>query len=136
MSTSAGEVKAYKASVSEATVTFSAFGQTVPKNTGMLLKGSANATITIPVVASGSDVESNDFLVNVDGISKESGYYYFAMKKNQETLTFGTFDPSSITMPSNKAYLKVPEGNLNGARLVISFDDEAPTAINLSLIHI
>lgn len=126
-----GGAKAYKAAVDEATVTFSAFAQSVPANTGMLLKGGANAVVNIPVVASGSAVTDNVFLVNESGttFTGESGYDYFAMKKNQAELTFGLFDPSTVAMPSNKAYLKILDSVFPGeARVVIHFDD--PTDID------
>lgn len=119
-------VKAYKASLSGATVTFYAISQTVPANTGILLKGAANATVSIPVAVTGSAMTGNDFLVNISGttFTGESGYDYFAMKNNQAELTFSTFNPASVAMPSNKAYLKVLDSVFPGeASLIVKFDD-------------
>lgn len=102
-------VSAYKASVEGTTVTFTELNQTVPANTGVLLKGTADATVNIPVAASGTAVEGNAFLVNEGGstFAAESGYNYFGLKKG--TLTFALFDPSAVAIPANKAYLKVAE---------------------------
>ena len=117
-------VTAYKASVSGTTVTFTALNQTVPANTGILLKG--EDTVNIPVVATGDAVEDNLFLVNADGttFADDANYYFFGLVKN--SLTFGTFDPSAVAIPANKAYLKVLKSSVtNPARgLDIVFDDD------------
>ena len=123
---------AYKASVSGSTVTFTALNQTVPANTGILLQGGDGETYNIPVVASGTDVTGNAFLVNTAGTTFSPGdtetYYYFGLKKN--TLTFGTFDPSTVAIPANKAYLRVLKSSITGgARLNISFGDDETTGV-------
>ena len=132
MTATSGTATAYKASVSGNKVIFTALDQTIPANTGILLAGEANATVTIPVVASGTDVDDNDFQVNTAGTSfvPEDDYTYFAMKKNQPTLTFATFIPSStLVIPATKAYLKVLTTNLTSRSLSVSFGDES-TGIN------
>ena len=129
-------VTAYKAAVNGKTAKFTALNQTVPANTGILLKGAANAEVTINVVASGTAVEGNAFLVNEAGttFSAESGYYYFAMLKNAADLTFATFAPGTLAIPASKAYLKVAESKFTGgARLFVSFDEDETTGINEEL---
>jgi hypothetical protein len=82
------------------------------------------------VVASGTEVTENAFLVNEGGttFTGDDDYYYFGLKKN--TLTFGTFDPSSVAIPASKAYLKVLKSNIDaGARLNISFGDDNTTGV-------
>ena len=123
-------VTAYKASVSGTTVTFTALNQTVPANTGVLLRGTS--TVNIPVAAAGTAVEGNDFLVNDGGatFAGDASYYYFGLVKDSDPLTFRKFDPSATAIPADKAYLKVLKGSVDAARgLEFVFDDEA-TGVN------
>ena len=120
---------AYKASVSGTTVTFTQVTEAVAANTGLLLQGDAESSpYSIPLAASGADISaSNAFLVNTGSIEVDNNYYYFGLVKN--SLTFGLFDPSTVTIPSNKAYLKVLKTSIDspsGARtLNVVFGDEA-----------
>lgn len=118
-------VSAYKASVEGTTVTFTEIDQTVPANTGILLKGTANETVAIPVAASGTAVADNAFEVNAAGttFTEDDLYYYFGLKKN--TLTFALFDPSTIAIPANKAYLKVLKSSIpaSAKSLNVVFDE-------------
>ena len=123
-------VIAYKASVSGTTVTFTALDQTVPANTGVLLKGTG--TVNIPVAATGTAVEGNDFLVNEGGatFAGNASYYYFGLVKDSNPLTFRKFDPSATAIPADKAYLKVLKSSVATARgLEFVFDDEV-TGVN------
>ena len=109
--------------------------QVVPANTGLLLAGTAGSTYYIPVSdESGSDLEGNLLRVNTDGgtFTPESGYTYFGMVKNSDPLTFAVFNPNSVAIPTNKAYLKVSDSVLApGTRqLVFSFDEDKETGIN------
>lgn len=125
-----GGMTAYKAEeidTEKAIVRFTEINEAVAANTGMLLKGDAGKTYYIPVAASGSDISgTNKLLVNTTGntFDGESGYTYFAMKKNSDPLKFATFDPSSVAIPSNKAYLKVLTSSLEGRELSFSFEEE------------
>ena len=118
-------VEAYKASVEGTTVTFTEIDQTVPANTGILLKGTANETVAIPVAASGTAVAENAFEVNTAGttFTGDDLYYYFGLKKN--TLTFALFDPSTVAIPANKAYLKVLKSSIpaSAKSLNVVFDE-------------
>ena len=118
---------AYKAAVSGTTVTFTELNQTVPANSGILLQGGAGETYNIPVVASGTAVSENAFLVNEGGATfdAESSYSYFGLIKDSSPLTFGVFAPGSVAIPANKAYLKVLTSSLSGSRLIAVFEDEA-----------
>ena len=124
-------VTAYKASVSGTTVTFTALDQTVPANTGVLLKGTG--TVNIPVAATGTAVEGNDFLVNNGGttFTGDASYYYFGLVKDSDPLTFRKFVPSDTAIPADKAYLKVLKSSVGDlARgLEFVFDDEV-TGVN------
>ena len=128
-------VTAYKAAVSGTTVTFTPLDQTVPANTGVLLKGPEDAEVSIPVVASGTDVTENAFLVNTAGttFAADDGYTYFGMMKaasSSDAITFGTFAPATVAIPANKAYLKVLTSSIATApSLTFIFDDGQTTGI-------
>lgn len=118
---------AYKASVSSSTVNFTAVSEAVAANTGILLVGGAGETVTIPIAASGTDISAtNAFEVNEAGTTfdAESGNTYFGMRKNQATLTFAPFNPSTVAIPANKAYLKVLTSSLSANELTFVFDEE------------
>ncbi len=126
-------VKGYTASIEDATINFNKLtDKLVPANTGVMLSGTANTTMYLPVVAE-AEAQSSDFIRGT-GVTpgEDDDYYFFAIKKSAAELTFGTFDPASIAIAKNKAYFKINKGVFSapGARLVISFDDEDPTAIN------
>ncbi len=105
----ANSFKAYRASaVNDETVTFKDdVDQNVVANTGVLLKGTANAVVTIPVVASGSALADNALQVNAAGTTFDAAANttYYGMNKGSNPLTFGTFNPSSVAIPASKAYL-------------------------------
>ena len=124
MTASTGSATAYKAAIDGTVAKFTELNQTIPANTGILLKGDAGATVTIPVVASGTAVDGNAFLVNTTGATfdAEASYYYFAMKKNAATLTFNAFAPGTLAFPANKAYLKVATSNFSGGAPALTFD--------------
>ena len=127
-------LEAYKAKVDGSFVRFTQLDQNVPANTGVLLKGNANTEYRIAIASTSTAVEDNEFLVNTGGTTfdADEGYTYFAMKKNGNPLVFATFDPSSVTIPSNKAYLKVETSKLPSEtrQLVFSFDEDKETGIN------
>lgn len=126
-------LKAYKASVAGTTVTFSEVNQVVPANTGILLVGEAGQTYDIPFAESGTAPEGNAFEVNSTGgtFAAADGYTYFGLIKNSNPLTFGEFDPSSVAIPTNKAYLKVLTSSLpaESRQLTFLFDENETTAI-------
>ena len=121
-------LKAYKAAVEGTTVKFTEINQAVPANTGMLLEGTADVTYNIPVAKSGSAPADNAFFVNSTGgtFTAETGYSYFGlMKDSGAPLIFGVFEPSTVAIPSNKAYLKVLTSSLSASRqLTCVFGDD------------
>lgn len=125
-------LKAYKAMVDGTNVRFTEIDQTVPANTGVLLGGMPGETYQIPVADSGTAVEGNEFLVNSTGgtFAAESGYTYYALKKNSDPLTFATFDPTTLQLPTNKAYLKV--SNTAARSLTCWFDNETTGISSMS----
>lgn len=124
---------AYKAKVSGANVTFSPIEQEISANTGILLGGVANKTYYIPVADSGTSVDGNEFQVNTSGSTffGTPSKLYFALKKSADVLLFGTFDPASLAIPANKAYLIVNESAFEtpARELIISFEDGETTGV-------
>ena len=125
-------LKAYKAKVyaGEGKVRFTDINQKVAANTGILLAGTAGETYNIPVADSGDPVDDNDFLVNSTGgtFSSESGCTYFGYKKNSNPSIFAKFNPSTVAIPTNKAYLKVSTSG-EARQLVAVFDDGETTSL-------
>ena len=122
-------LSAYKATVEGSSVKFTKLDQSVPANTGLLLKGDGYQGYSIPTASSSTDVVDNDFLVN-DGttvVTSDASNYIFVLKKNSD-LEFVKYT-GTAPLPSNKAYLNVPATNFTGgARLSVSFDDEVSRA--------
>ena len=119
------------------TVTFKPISQAVPANTGLLLKGANNGNYEIMIANSGAEVEGgNAFLVNTAGttFSADNDYYYFGLKK--DTFTFGTFDPATVAIPANKAYLKIAKSAFPaGARELSLVFEEESTGMDASLVN-
>ena len=112
---------AYRASaVNSETVTFKDdVNQAVVANTGILLRGTPDTDVTIPVATSGTELADNALQVNAAGtvFDKAVNTKYYGMNKDVTPLTFGEFDPSSVAIPANKAYLTVATGG--GARAIV-----------------
>jgi len=121
---------AYKAAVAGSKVNFTLFGQAVPANTGMLVKGTADGTVNLPIADASTAVAGNDFLVNASGATFEAAANttYYAMIKNSDPLTFGTFAPGTLAFPANKAYLTVVTGG--APSLIAIFDGGQTTGID------
>lgn len=124
-------VKAYTATVSGTSVTFNKLTGCIPANTGVLVSGTANSTANLYVTDEDADAVENDFVVGTGTtFTGDANTYYFAVSKNAVELTFGTFNPSSVAIATNKAYLPIDKGAFTpGARLSLSFEDEE-TAIS------
>lgn len=119
---------AYKAAIAGDKVNFTAFGQAVPANTGMLLEGTASGTVDLPIADEGAAVSDNAFEVNIGGstFTPAASTTYYGMMKDMTPLTFGTFDPSAVAIPANKAYLAV--SGAGASRLTAVFGEA--TGIN------
>ena len=103
----------------------------IPANKGVLLEGTAGATITLDVIASATALGTNEFKVNTTGekFAAEEGVTYFAMEKGTTPLTFKKVNPAEVAIPANKAYLTYAPAIFEvSARLTAIFDGEA-TAI-------
>ena len=92
-----------------------------------MLKGTAGATITIPVVASGTAIEGNKLVGCTTSTVLTANSNYYVLVNNSGTAEFQCLDTNGATIPAGKAYLNVPSA---GANLRISFDADETTGIN------
>ncbi len=129
MTASTGTVAAYYASSSNASsVTMTSTDATVAANTGLMLKGTAGATITIPVAATGSELSGNLLKgCTAETVVASNANKYVLVNKGG-TAEFQNLSEQGATIPAGKAYLDATGA---GARsLTIVFDDEDVTGVN------
>ena len=121
-------VKAYTATLSESTLSFTECTKAVPAATGLLLAGDASTSYDIPVTAEAADaVAGNALIAAVTATSKQStvgGMYYFVMKAGSDPLAFAPISTEkAVTIPAGKAYVEL--NTASGARsLTVTFGDE------------
>lgn len=125
MTASTGDVAAYYASAVDGegvTMTPTA-SSAVAAGTGLMLKGTAGATITIPVAASAGTAISGNKLV---GCTTETGLdandSYYVLVNNGGTAQFQCLNENGATIPAGKAYLNIGGGG-SARALRIVFDD-------------
>ena len=129
MTASEGTVKAYYASASdESNVTMTSTTATVIAGEGLMLKGTAGATITIPVVASGDAISGNMLVGCTTETPVAKSETCYVLVNNGGTAEFQSLKTNGATIPAGKAYLNTV---VNSARLTIRLDEEDPTAINV-----
>lgn len=129
MSASEGTVKAYYASsVGTGKIVMTSTSEGVAAGTGLMLKGTAGAAVTIPVAASGSPIVGNLLEGCPNGETLTANANYYVLINKDGTAEFQSLKTNGATIPAGKAYLNT--GVKSSARLIISFDDEDPTAIN------
>ena len=126
MTASTGEVTAYYAkAVGDGKVTMKSIEENVEAGEGLILKGTAGATITIPVAASGSSIDN--YLVGCPTATELTtpNSNYYVLVNNGENVEFqsltGSYTDNKVTIPAGKAYLNVATA---GARLSVVFDEE------------
>jgi len=131
MTASTGSVAAYYASATsdESVTVLTTESSAVQAGEGIILKGTADATITIPVVASGSAISGN-LLVGcptATTITSETTNYDAIYVLGGDVAEFQNVKKwidggNTVSIPAGKAYLNASSSN--GARaLRISFDD-------------
>ena len=132
--------KAYTATLSGAELSFTECTSKVVAGTGLLLKGTADAEVEIPVATADAAAVSGNALTGVTAPtamkSNADGDYIFVMKKAASAADALTFLPltteSEVTVPAGKAYVTVPATAFTGGgarALNVSFGNEA-TGIN------
>ena len=125
MTASEGEVIAYYVtSVQPDKAILGRISENVEAGEGLILRGTPNATITIPVAASGDAI--TNYLVGCPTATELTtpNSNYYVLVNNDENVEFqplsGTYSNNKVTIPAGKAYLNYAGA---GARLGIVFDD-------------
>ena len=102
----------YASAVAAGSVTMTELNQTVPAETGLFLKGTPNATVTIPVVATGDNLPSTNYLksntaTSTIAASTENAYHYVFAYTTSDYSNPGFFNLSSdVTLSAGKAYIE------------------------------
>ncbi len=145
MTASEGTVTAYYAStVGGSSVTMTSTDATVEVGTGIMLKGTAGATITIPVAASGSSIDGNKLVGCTSATTITSGtsnYANFYVLVNGTTAAeFQNIQSyleanaeNKVTIPAGKAYLDATSASPAPSLNIVFEDGSETTGISASL---
>ncbi len=133
LSAISGGTAYYASAASGTTVTLTETTATVPAGEGLMIKGTAGETFTIPVVASGTAIDGNLLkgqTTTGDVAASTEGTYHYVFGFNTETpTTFGFYNLKTDTeVAAGKAYLETTSAL--GARATIILEDEVVTGIN------
>lgn len=109
------------ASVGENSVTFSSVDTAVPTGTGLLLKGNAGTSYSIPVAASAETLSGNKLVGCTEETVLAANENYYVMVNNGGTAEFQSLKTNGATIPAGKAYLNAAAA---GARLSFVFANE------------
>lgn len=126
----ASDVKSSSVALTEAT-------GNVAAGTGLILNGTAGATVTIPVVATGTDLTSTNMLkgctvaTDITSSTENYGNFYVLGASVAEFQKIKTWvdAPHTLTIPAGKAYLDTTGASVVGAP-TLTFDFGETTGIN------
>ena len=99
-------------------ITFSQITGTVAAGTGVLLKGTASATVNIPVAASGTDISSTNKLTGITTATDVTAGKYFGLSGNKFVKV------NAGTVPTGKALLPVSAVGSGVKEFTFIFDDK------------
>ena len=129
----------YASAVAQGSVTMTKLEQAVPAETGLFLKGKANETVTIPVVASGTTINGTNYLkpnttAKEIAASTENAYHYVFAYTTSDGSNPGFFNLASpVTLGAGKAYLEtttdIKPAQSQGAKVSILFFDDNLTGV-------
>ncbi len=132
------EIEAYQVTGYEGTaITKEQITGTVAANTGLLVKGTANKTYVVPVVASGTNYSAtNKMVASVSGGTVSAGVdpvvNYVLMKVGDDAV-FQWIGTPSATLGANKAYLSISGGPKPAGARGLSIDDEVTAIKNIKV---
>ena len=128
----------YASAVAPGSVTMTKLNQTVPAETGLFLKGT-NGTVTIPVAASGTEINGDNYLKpntssSTVAASTENLYHYVFAYTTSDSSNPGFFNlGSDYTLDAGKAYLEtttsIKPAQSQGAKVSILFFDDNLTGV-------
>lgn len=124
MTASTGTVTAYYASaVGDASVTMTATNQAaVAAGVGIMLKGTPDAIITIPIEPSGTAIANNKLVGCTSETILAANSNYYVLVNNNGTAEFQCLDVHGATIPAGKAYLNVDSSSARSLRMVFADD--------------
>ena len=117
-----GATAYYAQTVNTNSVTMASTTQAVQAGEGIMLKGTANATVTIPVVVTGTAISGNKLVGCTATTELTANASYYVLVNNDGTAEFQCLDENGATIPAGKAYLNAGRGS---SRLSIMFSDDA-----------
>ena len=125
-------LKAYKVSeISKSEITLEEVTTAVAASTGLILKGTASTSYTIPVVASGTDISaSNKLKAAVTATTLDDGSFYI-LKGGKFCLVTGAADAAARTVPAGKAYLLASDVPASARELSFVFGNDETTGLKI-----
>ena len=130
MTASSGTVTAYYASaIGDGNVTLTSTDKSdVAAGQGIMLKGTAGATITIPVAASGTSISGNKLIGCTAETPLSANADYYVLVNNGGTADFQSLEDNGATIPAGKAYLDATAGG--GAKILrVVIDGQASEVV-------
>lgn len=129
----------YASKVESGSVTMTELNQTVPANTGLFLKGTANTTITIPVAVEGTDIDGTNYLKptteeEIAASANGTYHYVYAYTPGDVITDAGFYNlANAVTPGAGKAYLETTmdiKPNTASAKVSIMFVNSDATGIS------
>lgn len=132
MVASSGTATAYYVSSASSSVHATSTTATIETGTGILLKGTANATVSIAIAESGSGIEGNKLVGCTTSTSLSANANYYVMVNNNGTAEFQSLVDNGATIPAGKAYLNLSGTSAPGRLLIIEEENNATSVETIS----
>ncbi len=120
-----GATAYYASAVASDKVTLTKATGAVAAGTGLILKGEANASVTIPAVAEGSAIEGNKLVGCVKETVLEKNANYYVLVGDE----FQCLDQMGATIPAGKAYLNA-EGTTDARLSIVEGETNGISNVN------
>lgn len=132
------EIEAYQVTGYEGTaITKEQITGTVAANTGLLVKGTANKTYVVPVVASGTNYSATNMMVeSVSGgtvNAGDMGVVNYVLMNVSGNAVFQWIGSTPATLGANKAYLSIPGGPTPAGARGLEIDGDVTAIKNIKV---